>query len=59
MGWFDKKSWQMRRKIKDLQADLREAERDGKYVKEGGLFFAELEDMGRGDDDGFRRRGSV
>lgn len=46
MGWFDKKSWQLRRKIKDLQADLRQAERDGKYVVEQGLFFAELEDMG-------------
>ncbi|MGI8907763.1 MAG: GAF domain-containing protein [Candidatus Sumerlaeaceae bacterium] len=46
MGWFDKKSWQLRRKIKDLQADLKEAERDGKYVVEQGLFFAELEDMG-------------
>ena len=46
MGWFDKKSWQLRRKVKDLQADLKEAERDGKYVVEQGLFFAELEDMG-------------
>ena len=27
MGWFDKKSWQLRRKVKDLQADLKEAER--------------------------------
>ncbi len=46
MGWFDKKSWQKRRKIKDLQADLIKAERDGKYVVEQGLFFAELQDMG-------------
>lgn len=46
MGWFDKKSWQKRRKIKDLQADLIRAEREGKYVVEQGLFFAELQDMG-------------
>src|SRR4051812_39413662 len=46
MGWFDKKSWQKRRKIKDLQSDLREAEREGRFVVEQGLFFAELEDMG-------------
>lgn len=46
MGWFDKKSWRLRRKIKDLQADLRDAEREGKFVVEQGLFFAELEDMG-------------
>jgi hypothetical protein len=46
MGWFDVKSWKMRRKIKDLQADLRAAEREGKYLVEQGLFFAELEDMG-------------
>lgn len=44
--WFDKKSWRLRRKIKDLQADLREAEKQGRYVLEDGLFFAELEDMG-------------
>lgn len=44
--WFDKKSWRLRRKIKDLQADLREAEREGRYVLQDGLFFAELEDMG-------------
>ena len=44
--WFDKKSWRLRRKIKDLQADLREAEKEGRYVLEDGLFFAELEDMG-------------
>jgi hypothetical protein len=46
MGWFDKKSWHLRQKIRDLQADLREAEREGKFVVEQGLFFAELEDMG-------------
>jgi hypothetical protein len=46
MGWFDKKSWKLRRKIKDLQADLREAERAGTFVVEDGLFFAELDDMG-------------
>lgn len=46
MGWFDKKSWRLRRKIKDLQADLRAAEREGRYVLEDGLFFAELPDMG-------------
>lgn len=46
MGWFDKKSWQKRRKIKDLQADLVRAEREGQYVVEQGLFFAELQDMG-------------
>jgi hypothetical protein len=44
--WFDKKSWRLRRKIKDLQADLREAEKEGRYVLQDGLFFAELEDMG-------------
>jgi hypothetical protein len=44
--WFDKKSWRLRRKIKDLQADLRAAEKEGRYVLEDGLFFAELEDMG-------------
>ena len=44
--WFDKKSWRLRRKIKDLQADLRQAEKEGRYVLEDGLFFAELEDMG-------------
>lgn len=46
MGWFDKKSWQLRRKIKDLQSDLAAAEREGKYVVEQGLFFAELAQMG-------------
>ena len=46
MGWFDKKSWQLRRKIRDLQAELATAERDGKYVVEQGLFFAELQEMG-------------
>ncbi len=44
--WFDKKAWRLRRKIKDLQADLKEAEKEGRYVLEDGLFFAELEDMG-------------
>ncbi len=44
--WFDKKSWRLRRKIRDLQADLREAEKEGRYVLQDGLFFAELEDMG-------------
>ncbi|MCX7625414.1 MAG: GAF domain-containing protein [Candidatus Sumerlaeaceae bacterium] len=44
--WFDKKSWRLRRKIKDLQADLREAEKEGRYILQDGLFFAELEDMG-------------
>lgn len=46
MGWFDKKSWQLRRKIRDLQSELAVAERDGKYVVEQGLFFAELQEMG-------------
>jgi len=46
MGWFDKKSWQLRRKIRDLQNDLAAAEREGKYVVEQGLFFAELAQMG-------------
>src|SRR5690606_19338710 len=46
MGWFDKKSWQLRRKIRDLQSELAAAERDGKYVIEQGLFFAELQEMG-------------
>ncbi len=46
MGWFDKKSWQLRRKIRDLQSELAVAERDGKYVIEQGLFFAELREMG-------------
>lgn len=46
MGWFDKKSWQKRRKIKDLQSDLIKAEKEGRFVVEQGLFFAELEDMG-------------
>lgn len=46
MGWFDKKSWQLRRKIRDLQSELAEAERDGKYVVCQGLFFAELAEMG-------------
>ncbi|RMH28929.1 MAG: GAF domain-containing protein [Candidatus Hydrogenedentota bacterium] len=46
LGWFDKKSWRLRRKIKDLQADLREAEREGRFILEDGIFFAELEDMG-------------
>lgn len=46
MGWFDAKSWKLRRKIRDLQSDLKEAEAQGKYVVEDGLFFAELEDMG-------------
>lgn len=45
MGWFDKKSWQLRRKIRDLQSELAVAERDGKYVIEQGLFFAELREM--------------
>jgi len=46
MGWFDKKSWQLRQKIKDLQTELAFAEREGKYVVEQGLFFAELDEMG-------------
>jgi len=46
MGWFDKKSWQLRRKIRDLQSELAMAEREGKYVVAQGLFFAELEEMG-------------
>ncbi|MCX7718537.1 MAG: GAF domain-containing protein [Candidatus Sumerlaeaceae bacterium] len=46
MGWFDKKSWKLRRKIKDLQADLKAAEAEGKFVVEDGVFFAELADMG-------------
>lgn len=46
MSWFDKKSWQLRRKIKDLQAELAVAEREGKYILEQGLFFAELQEMG-------------
>jgi hypothetical protein len=46
MGWFDKRSWKLRRKIKDLQADLRAAENEGKFVVEEGLFFAELQEMG-------------
>lgn len=45
MGWFDKKSWQLRRKIRDLQSELAVAEREGKYVVEQGLFFAELREM--------------
>jgi hypothetical protein len=46
MGWFDKRSWQLRGKIKDLQADLIAAEEQGKFIVEQGLFFAELDDMG-------------
>lgn len=46
MGWFDKRSWQLRGKIKDLQSDLLKAEEEGKFIIEQGLFFAELEDMG-------------
>ena len=46
MGWFDKNAWRLRRKIKDLQADLREAEAAGNFSLEQGLFFAELEAMG-------------
>lgn len=46
MGFYDKKSWQLRRKIKDLQSELRDAEKAGKFKVEEGLFFAELEQMG-------------
>ncbi|MFH0794680.1 MAG: GAF domain-containing protein [bacterium] len=46
MGWFDKKAWRLRRKVKDLQEDLREAEAAGNFLLEQGLFFAELEAMG-------------
>ena len=46
MGWFDKRSWRLRRKIKDLQTDLRTAEEEGKFIVQDGLFFAELQDMG-------------
>ncbi len=46
MGWFDKRSWRLRRKIKDLQTDLRTAEAEGKFIVQDGLFFAELQDMG-------------
>ena len=46
MSWFDKRSWRLSRKIKDLQADLRHAEEEGKFVVQDGLFFAELADMG-------------
>ncbi len=46
MSWFDKRSWRLKRKIKDLQAELREAEEQGKFIVEEGIFFAELEDMG-------------
>ena len=46
MSWFDKRSWRLRRKIKDLQTDLRMAEDEGKFIVQDGLFFAELQDMG-------------
>lgn len=46
MGWFDKRNWRLRRKIKDLQDEMREAEEQGKFIVEQGIFFAELEDMG-------------
>ncbi len=46
MGFFDKKSRQLRKKLKDLQADLRDAEEEGKFVVQDGIFFAEMADMG-------------
>lgn len=46
MALFDKRNWELRRKIKDLQSELAQAEREGKYIVRDGLFFAELEDMG-------------
>ncbi len=46
MGFFDSKSRQLRRKIKDLRAELIQAEKQGKFIMEDGIFFAELDDMG-------------
>ncbi|HOR29138.1 MAG TPA: hypothetical protein PLG73_14060 [Candidatus Sumerlaeota bacterium] len=46
MGFFDSKSRQLRRKLKDLQAELKDAEKDGAYLLEGGVFFAEMDTMG-------------
>ena len=46
MRFFDRKGWQLKQKIKDLRNELKAAEREGRFVREQGLFFAELEDMG-------------
>lgn len=46
MGFFDRKTWQLRRKLKDLQSELKHAEQEGRFLRAEGLYFAELEDMG-------------
>ena len=46
MGWFDKNSWKRRKKLNDLLSELSKAESEGKYIREDGLYFAELQDMG-------------
>lgn len=46
MGWFDRNSWKRRGKLNDLRAELSKAEDEGKFIKEDGLYFAELRDMG-------------
>jgi hypothetical protein len=46
MGGVNKKNRQLRRKIRDLQGELRSAEADGNYVVEEGIYFAGLEEMG-------------
>ena len=46
MGFFDKNSRQLRRKIKDLRAELKQAEQDCKFIVHEGIFFAEMEGMG-------------
>ena len=46
MGWFDKNSWKRRSKLNDLRNELAVAEKQGRFLREDGLYFAELDDMG-------------
>jgi len=46
MGFFDKKSRLLRRKMSDLQAELKQAEKGGTYEVKEGVFFAKLAAMG-------------
>lgn len=46
MGFFDLKSRQLRRKLRDLRSELKQAETDGRFVRADGVYFAELDQMG-------------
>ena len=46
MGFFDKRSRIYRQKIQDLQAELEQARKEGNYVVEQGIYFADSPTMG-------------